>query len=103
MEEERLVIEGRTEKGEAFRPSDWIERLSSALATFGPDQHLRYSSYAFPCMIQGEKCLVIKRDLATIDPAAYEFVLKFARENLLRIQPDRREQRRDVPQERRKG
>ncbi len=88
--EGNLVIIGIQENGKKFRPSDWAERLSSTLASFQPDNRLRYSQGVQPCMIEGEYCLVVAPWLKTANPAAYDFVMGFARTNQLRIQMDRR-------------
>lgn len=92
--DDRIIIESVREDGRVFRPNDWIERMSALLATFGPDHRLHYADSVQPCMIQGEKCLVVERGLAQRNPAAYEFILKFASDNALRIQEDRRQQER---------
>lgn len=91
---ETVVIHGIREDGKKFRPSDWIERLSATLASFGADQRLSYAQSAKPCMINGEKCLVVEADLAQTNPEAYDFIIDFARSNQLRIEKDRR--KRDV-------
>ncbi len=90
MSEDRLVIHGVREDGGKLRPSDWIERISSTLASFGPDQRLHYADSVQPCIIEGEKCLVVARGLSNSNPAAYDFIIDFARSNRLRIQFDRR-------------
>ena len=89
--DEKWVIRGVTEEGKKLRPSDWIERISSTLASFGSDQRLQYSTAVAPCMINGEKCLVVARNLNEINPGAYEFVMNFAKSNHLSIREDRRE------------
>ena len=89
--DEKLIIRGVTEEGKILRPGDWCERISSTLASFGFDHRLHYSSAVTPCMINGEKCLVVARDLCEINPAAYDFIMEFARSNQLCIQEDRRE------------
>ncbi len=90
MSEGYLVITGIQENGKKFRPSDWIERLSSTLASFQVDHRLRYSSGVQPCVIEGENCLVVARWLETANPAAYDYVMGFAQANQLRVQMDRR-------------
>lgn len=90
MSEGNLVITGVQENGKKFRPSDWTERLSSTLASFQVDHRLRYSPGVQPCVLDGERCLVVARWLEATDPAAYEYVMGFARANQLRIQMDRR-------------
>ena len=82
----KLIIEGVREDGSRFRPSDWIERISATLATFGPDHRLRYACGVQPKIINGQKCLVLDAALREQDPAAYEYVLAFAKANQLRIQ-----------------
>lgn len=89
-EDNKWVIRGVTEEGKKLRPSDWIERISSTLASFGTDQRLQYSNAVAPCMIDGEKCLVVARNLSDINPEAYEFVMGFAKSNQLSIKEDRR-------------
>ncbi|MEW5823239.1 MAG: DUF3579 domain-containing protein [Pseudomonadota bacterium] len=79
----RYIIESVTQSGRRFRPSDWIDRISSWDATF--DQHrLVYSSRLHPVMIQGEKCLAIEPVLKTETPNLFAQVLGFARENNLK-------------------
>jgi hypothetical protein len=90
MSESNLVITGIQENGETFRPSDWVERLSSTLASFLIDHRLRYSPAVQPCILDGECCVIVARWLEAADPAAYDYVMGFARENQLRIQLDRR-------------
>lgn len=85
---DRLIIEGVNEDDIRFRPSDWAERLSSLLASFGPDHRLHYSAAVHPCMIDGRKCLVLATGLRENNPQAYEFIVKFARDNKLRIHED---------------
>lgn len=88
---ENWVIHGVTEEGKKLRPSDWIERISSTLASFGHDQRLQYSKSVAPCVIEGEKCLVVARNLNDLNPVAYEFIMGFAKSNQLCIREDRRE------------
>ena len=73
------------EDGRRFRPSDWVERLSTALASFGPDHRLRYADGVQPCFINGQKCLRVAGTLAENDPGAYRYVCDFARSNHLRV------------------
>lgn len=79
-----MVIESFRTDGQRFRPSDWIERLSSVLASFGPDHRLHYSKKVRPKIIDGEKCLVVDKSLKDEDPAAYEYICKFVETNGLK-------------------
>ena len=85
-----LVIQGVTENGEVLRPADWVERISSILADFDSDHRLKYSRSVQPCVIDGEKCLVVARGLEESNTEAYQFILQFALDNGLRIFVDRR-------------
>lgn len=88
---DRFIIEGiREDTHKVFRPSNWAERVSAVLASFGPDHKLRYSEYAQPCVIEGTVCLIVTKGLEQSDPDAYDFIMRFARENHLRIMEDRR-------------
>lgn len=91
VEKDNLVIHGVTEEGKKLRPSDWIERISSSLAGFCEQKKLKYCASVQPCIVEGEKCLVVARELEAVDPAAFEFVMSFARSNQLKIMADRRQ------------
>lgn len=80
-----IIIEGVTEDGRTFRPSDWIERISGSLSTFGTDHRIRYSHYLQPQIIEGRKCLVIDPELNRVNPSAFNFLVDFAKGNKLRI------------------
>lgn len=99
--EDRIIIEGVREDNKKFRPSDWAERISEMLATFGSDHKLHYSEFVHPCIIGGEQCLVVNRKLNETQPDAFEFILHFAEQNQLRIQQDRRVAQSEVKVERR--
>ena len=87
-----IVIQGLTISGRTFRPSDWAERLSGALSTFGDDHRMKYSPHVRPMTIDGVKCVIVKRVLQQENPATFAFVMGFARDNDLRIiEPDQKE------------
>lgn len=88
-----IIIGGIDNNGHKFRPSDWVERLASIISSFGEDQRLQYHRCAIPCTIQGVKSLVVDQRLQDNIPQAYEFIMDFAKNNNLRIQFDRRQQR----------
>jgi hypothetical protein len=92
-----LIVSGVQEDGKKLRPTDWVERISSALATFDENRRLHYSESVHPCLIDGEKCLVVARCLEEMNPAAYAFVMNFAHSNKLRILADRRNDERALP------
>lgn len=88
--DERWIIESVRTDGNRFRPSDWIERISTTLASFGEDHRLRYDDEVQPCIIHGQKCLVVGKRLSERNPQLLAYILKFAEDNQLRIQEDRR-------------
>jgi len=88
----KIVIEGITQKGEHFRPSDWAERMSGKLASF-QNHRLKYSPMLQPSLHkEGYKCVILDPALKDSNPSLYESILRFARNNNLRIcddnQPD---------------
>ncbi len=91
-----IVIIGMTASGQAFRPSDWAERLCGMMSVFGEDRHLSYSPYLKPVLSASVRCVVVDRELERIDPAAYRFLLGFARDNELTMRPGRRQTRPDA-------
>jgi len=79
------IISGITEDGRKLRPSDWIDRICSSLNAFGQQHGVLTANTVQPCIIDGEKCLVVAHDLAEKNPSAYDFVMGFARTNHLRV------------------
>ena len=81
----KMVIRSVNEDGRKFRPSDWIERISTTMATFGADNRLHYSSVAQPKIIDGDKCLVVDQALEDENPSAYNYIMNFAKSNRLQV------------------
>ena len=79
----RIVIQGMTVSGRAFRPSDWAERLCGIMSTFGGDHQMRYSPYVQPVLLDGVRCVVVALTLIDIEPRAHRFLLDFAKDNEL--------------------
>ncbi len=80
---QRIVIQGMTISGRAFRPSDWAERLCGIMSTFGGDHQMRYSPYVRPVLLDGVRCVVVALTLIEIEPRAHRFLLDFAKDNEL--------------------
>ena len=85
------IIQGITSTGQAFRPSDWAERLCGAMSCFRPEgyagrnAHLLYSPYVRPTVLAGIKSVVVNEALRSIQPLAYHFVMDFAKDNDLQV------------------
>jgi hypothetical protein len=92
----KIIIEGVTESGETFRPSDWAERMSGNLSTFH-SHRIYYSPLLQPIMKDGYKCVVLDHKLKESNPVLYESILEFARTNKLKICKD--EAQTDEPDE----
>lgn len=80
----KIIIEGITEKGEQFRPSDWAERMSGSLCTFR-SHRVVYSPLLQPMVKGGNKCIVLDPALKESNPALYDSIMEFARSNKLKI------------------
>jgi len=81
----RIIIKGITTDGRKFRPSDWAQRLTTAVATPGPGRRIRFHPKVKMATIEGVNAVVIDADLAEEEPLLYEFLLGFARNNALQI------------------
>jgi Protein of unknown function (DUF3579) len=87
-----VFIQGVTQDGRTFRPSDWAERLAGAMSCFRPggapariSAFIGYSPYCVPRNINGIKCVIVSEALRGIEPMAWDFVMNFARDNNLQI------------------
>jgi len=78
-----IVIEGVTESGEQFRPSDWAERMSGSLCTFN-NHRIVYSPLLQPSVKAGAKCVVLDPSLKESNPELYQSIMEFVRENKLK-------------------
>ena len=79
----KIIIEGTTQNGRKYRPSDWAERMSGALSTFGRDQRIRYSPLLKPTTIDGVKCIVIDPEMEEHFPEMYNYIMGWANKNEL--------------------
>jgi len=85
-----VFIQGITQDGKAFRPSDWAERLAGVMSQFRPGgaipgSHLSYSPWCIPTTMGNVKCVVVHHDLRDHDVMAWDFVMNFARDNGLQV------------------
>jgi Protein of unknown function (DUF3579) len=88
----QFFIQGVTQDGRTFRPSDWSERLAGAMSCFRPGggasgigAFIGYSPYCVPQLIDGVKCVIVSEALKDLEPMAWDFVMNFARDNNLRV------------------
>ncbi len=90
----KFVIQGLTKEGRTFRPSDWAERLAGAMSCFRPagtkasiGEFISYSPYCVPHVHEGVKCVIVSEALRGVEPMAWDFVMNFARDNDLQMEP----------------
>lgn len=80
-----IVIEGITNQGAIFRPSDWAERMSGSLASF-KNRRIHYSPMLQPSVNhEGYKCVLLDPKLKETSPQLYQSILDFANSNNLKI------------------
>ena len=85
-----VFIQGVSQDGKAFRPSDWAERLAGVMSQFRPGgavpgSHLSYSPWCIPTTMGNVKCVVVHTDLRDHDVMAWDFLMNFARDNQLQV------------------
>ncbi|MFO1258640.1 MAG: DUF3579 domain-containing protein [Gammaproteobacteria bacterium] len=80
----KIIIEGVTEEGKPFRPSDWAERMSGSLSTF-KNHRIYYSPLLSPSTKDGNRCVVLDPALKETNPELYHHIMNFARANKLKI------------------
>lgn len=85
-----FVILGVDSTGRQFRPSDWADRLCGIMSAFRPAgmpaDPLSYSPLVQPSMRDGRRCVMVDARLRAIEPMAYDFLRKFARDNELLVE-----------------
>jgi hypothetical protein len=81
----RIIIEGITENGRQFRPSDWAERMSGALSTFGRDHRIQYSPLLQPLTVNGIKCVSVDPHLKDTYPEMFAYIMRWVDTNRLKV------------------
>jgi hypothetical protein len=88
----QFTIQGVTQDGRTFRPSDWAERLAGAMSCFRPGgvqggigAFIGYSPYCVPRTVNNVKCVIVDEALKGVEPMAWDFVMNFARDNDLKV------------------
>lgn len=80
-----IIIEGVTKQGKTFRPSDWAERMSGAMASF-KNSRIEYSPLLQPeTNTEGYKCVLLDPKLKETSPDVFDAILAFAHANNLKI------------------
>jgi hypothetical protein len=87
VSQKKIIIEGVTQSGEVFRPSDWAERMSGSLCTFR-NRRITYSPLLQPVVKDGNKCVLLDPELKDSNPSLYDTIMEFAEINHLRVQEE---------------
>jgi hypothetical protein len=82
---QQIIIRGVTLQGGKFRPSDWAERLYSAVATYGPDKRAIFPPHVHVTMKDGMKCIAIDTKMQDANPMLFDFLIGFATDNELTL------------------
>ena len=81
----KITIKGLTIDGNKFRPSDWAERLTASIATFGRGRRMIFHPSVHMATIDGVSCVVVDADLEQSDPMLFGFLMDFSTGNNLQI------------------
>jgi hypothetical protein len=81
----KIIIKGLTKDGKKFRPSDWAERLTSAVATYGRGRRVVFHPKVRMATIEGVSCVLVDADLEQTDPMLFGFLMNFGEGNNLQI------------------
>ncbi len=82
----QMVIKGVTRTGRRFRPSDWAERLTTAVGSVGLDRRVRFHPKVHMANIGGVNCVVVEQELASSEPLLWGFLVSFAKDNELLVE-----------------
>lgn len=84
----KITMKGLTNDGKKFRPSDWAERLTASVATFGRGRRMIFHPSVSMVTISGVSCVVVDSDLEQQDPMLFGFLMDFGKSNNLQILRD---------------
>ncbi len=82
----KIVIKGITTDGRKFRPSDWAQRIATAVGTLTSSRRIKFHPKVSISVIDGVNSIVIASELKDEEPMLYDFLIDFAENNNLEIQ-----------------
>lgn len=86
MSTEKIVIKGVTVDGKRFRPSDWAQRLATAVGTISSSRRIIFHPKVSLAMIDDVNCVVLDASLEQDEPLIFTFLVKFAQDNKLQME-----------------
>jgi hypothetical protein len=81
----KIIIQGLTQSGKKFRPSDWAERLCGAVASYDKNRRITFHPCVSLATMDHIKCVVVDPSLEEDEDMLYNFLLDFADENNLKV------------------
>ena len=85
----KIIIQGLTQNGKKFRPSDWAERLCGAVASYDKNRRITFHPCVSLATMDNIKCVVVEASLEQDEDMLYDFLIDFADENnLMVIRPE---------------
>ena len=84
----KVIIQGITQDGGKFRPSDWAERLCGAVASYDRKRRIIFHPKVKLASHEGVKCVVVDASLEEEDAMLFNFLMNFAEENKLQLLED---------------
>ncbi len=82
----RIIIRGVTEDGRKFRPSDWAERITTAVGKVGAGRRIEFHPKVSMITIEGISCVLVDKSLEQDEPMVFAFLMNFAKSNRLQIE-----------------
>jgi len=84
----KVIIIGTTVDGRKFRPSDWAQRLATAVGTPGTDRRIHFHPKVKIASIAGINCVVVDKSLEDDEPMLFAFLVDFADSNQLQMEQE---------------
>jgi hypothetical protein len=81
----KIIIQGLTQSGKKFRPSDWAERLCGAVASYDRNRRITFHPCVSLAAMDNIKCVVVDASLEQDDDMLYGFLIDFADGNNLKV------------------
>lgn len=81
----KIIIQGLTQSGKKFRPSDWAERLCGAVASYDKNRRITFHPCVSLATMDNIKCVVVDASLEEDEDMLYNFLIDFADENNLKV------------------
>ena len=78
-----VLITGQTKDGKRFRPSDWADRLVGAMQVLGEEESQRFGEFVHLVNHENTKCVMVDRQLESVEGRLYRFLMRFADDNNL--------------------